>query len=216
MIRRLERTVASPPDKPAVGNADHPMRKVTRQIAFEPGGWTPERMAKVVELFDGLAPDWDARFQSAETQTPLRDALARGGPFTGPCVELGAGTGRATGALVEQFGTALACDVSSEMLRLFGEPAAQPVRADSAALPVCDGGAGTLVLVNAFLFPAEAARVLARDGALVWVNTLGDATPIHLPPDDVVSALRAATNEAWMAVAAEAGWGEWAVVRREP
>ena len=76
MIRRLERTVASPPDKPAVGNADHPMRKVTRQIAFEPGGWTPERMAKVVELFDGLAPDWDARFQSAETQTPLCDALS--------------------------------------------------------------------------------------------------------------------------------------------
>ena len=216
MIRRLERVVASPPDRPAVGNADHPMRNVTRQIAFEPDGWTPERMAKVVELFDGLAPDWDARFQSSETQTPLRDALARGGPLVGPCVELGAGTGRATGALVACFGTALACDVSGEMLRLFGEPAAQPVRADSAALPVRDGGAGTLVLVNAFLFPTEVARVLAGDGALVWVNTLGDATPIHLPVDDVIGALRAATNETWTAVAAEAGWGEWAVVRREP
>lgn len=211
MIERLLRRVDGPPDRPAVGNADHPMRKVTRQIAFEPGGWTAERKAKVIELFDGLAPDWDARFQAAETQTPLRDALERGGPLAGPCVEVGAGTGRATGALVERFGTVLAVDVSLGMLQRFGEPAAQPVLADGGTLPVRDAGVGTLVLVNAFLFPAEVERVLAPGGAVVWVNTLGDATPIHLPVDDVVAALPGA----WGAVTADAGWGTWSVVRRD-
>lgn len=211
MIERLPRLVASPPDRPAVGNADHPMRKVTRQIAFEPGGWTAERKAKVVELFDGLAPDWDARFQAAETQTPLRDAIERGGPLAGPCVEVGAGTGRATGALVERFGTVLAVDVSFEMLRRFGEAAAQPVLGDGGTLPVRDAAVGTLVLVNAFLFPAEVERVLAPGGAVLWVNTIGDATPIHLPVDDVVAALPGA----WRAVTADAGWGTWSVVRRD-
>jgi SAM-dependent methyltransferase len=215
MIHRLGRVVPAPPDRPQVGGPDHPMRKVTRQVAFEPGGWTPERLARIVELFDGLAPEWDARDQGAHTQTPLRDALDRGGPFAGPCVELGAGTGRATGALVERFAPVLASDVAGEMLRRFQEPAAQPVRADSSALPVRAGSVGTLVLVNAFLFPAEAARVLAPAGALVWVNTLGDATPIHLPVADVVEAMTTVAGGSWQAITAEAGWGEWAVVRRE-
>lgn len=211
MIETLDRVVPAPPGRPEVGNADHPMRKVTRQIAFEPGGWTAERRARVTELFDGLAPDWDARVAAAETQTPLRDALVRGGPLTGPCVEVGAGTGRATGALVERFGPVLAVDVSFEMLVRFGEPAAQPVLADGGTLPVRTGSVGTLVLVNAFLFPAEVERVLAPGGALVWVNTLAESTPIHLPVADVVGALPGR----WTARTAEAGWGLWAAVRRD-
>jgi SAM-dependent methyltransferase len=211
VIEVLPRVVPSPPDRPDVAGADHPMRAVTRQIAFEPGGWTPERKAKVAALFDSLAPGWDTRFQADETQPPLRDALARGGPLAGPCVEVGAGTGRATVALVERFGPVLAVDVSAEMLARFGEPRAQPVLADGGSLPVGDGAVGTVVLVNAFLFPAELDRVLRPDGAVVWVNTLGDATPIHLPVADVVDALPGR----WRAVTADAGWGTWAVVRRD-
>lgn len=210
MIEVLPRVVPCPPDRPDVGGPDHPMRAVTRQIAFEPGGWTPERKAKVVKLFDELAPGWDTRFQADETQTPLRDALERGGPLAGPCVEVGAGTGRATGALVERFGPVLAVDVSHEMLRRFMEPAAQPVLADGGTLPVRDASVGTVVLVNAFLFADELERVLRPGGAVVWINTLGDATPIHLPIDDVVAALPGS----WSAVTAEAGWGTWGVVRR--
>ena len=210
MIEMLPRVVPSPPGRPDVGNADHPMRKVTRQVAFEPGGWTAERRAKVVELFDGLADGWDDRFQATETATPLRDGLARGGALSGPCVELGAGTGRATGVLVDRFASVLALDVSWEMLARFAEPRATPVLGDSSALPVRDRSVGALVLVNAFLFPAEVARVLASGGAVVWVNTLGDATPIHLPVTDVVAALPGR----WDAVASDASWGQWAVVRR--
>ena len=209
-VETLSRVIASPPDRPQVGGADHPMRKVTRQIAFEPNGWDGERRAKVAELFDGLAPDWDSRAQSSETRTPLVDALARGGELLGPCVELGAGTGRATRPLLDHFGSVLAADIAIEMLRRFQEPVAMAVRADSASLPLRDASVGTLVLVNAFLFPSEVERVVAPGGAVVWVNTLAEDTPIHLPVAEVVNALPGA----WHAVTAAAGWGLWAVVRR--
>ena len=52
--------------------------------------------------------------------------------------------------------------------------------------------------------------MLARGGALVWVNTLAEWTPIHLPPEDVVAALPGAWDGVW----AHAGWGTWTVVRR--
>ena len=51
------------------------------------------------------------------------------------------------------------------------------------------GAAAAVVLVNCFLFPDEVDRVLAPDGVVVWVNSSGAETPIHLPPDDVVAAL---------------------------
>ena len=211
-ISVLDRVVASPPDRPRVGNADHPMRKVTRQVAFEPSGWTDERKAKVAELFDSMASGWDERASAGETQTPLLDALARGGGLNGPCVEIGAGTGRATGPLLERFGSVLAVDVSIGMLRHFREPAAMAVLGDGAQLPMRDASVGTIVLVNAFLFPAEYDRALAPGGTIVWVNTLADNTPIHLPVDDVVAALPGA----WDAVTADAGWGLWATVSRAP
>jgi hypothetical protein len=44
----------------------------------------------------------------------------------------------------------------------------------------------------------------------MWVNTSGDQTPIYLPAEDVVASLPGQ----WDAVAAEAGWGTWVVVRR--
>jgi hypothetical protein len=81
---------------------------------------------------------------------------------------------------------------------------------DAARLPVHDGSIDAAVLVNALLFPLEIDRVLAPDGALLWVNTRGDETPIHLPPDDVDAAMPGE----WSGLAAEAGAGLWAVLRR--
>ena len=60
------------------------------------------------------------------------------------------------------------------------------------------------------LFPAEVDRVLAPDGAVVWVNTFGEETPIHLAPDDVIAALPGR----WTAVAGRAGTGLCGVARR--
>jgi hypothetical protein len=78
------------------------------------------------------------------------------------------------------------------------------------ALPLADGAAEAVVLVNCFLFPQEVDRVLAPDGVVVWVNSSGDQTPIHLPPSDVVAALPGR----WQGVESEAGAGLWCVLRR--
>lgn len=209
MIRALPRIMPALPDRPEAGGPDHPMRKVTRQVAFEPDGWTPERATKVAELFNALAPEWHTRM-SETRQEPLRDALERGGVKGGRCVEVGSGTGYGTRELVGSFDEVIAVDIALEMLRRAPGDLGPRVLADGAALPLADGAADAVVLVNALLFPAEVARVLAPAGALVWVNSLGDATPIHLSAADVAKALPGN----WDGPASEAGWGTWCVLRR--
>lgn len=207
---RLERVVAAPPGRPTLEPDRRPIREVTRQVAFDPGAWTPERAARVVELFDGLAPDWNSR-AGVRTEA-VADALARGGPFPpGPVLEIGSGTGVATPLVAAALGQVVSVDLSPGMLALAPHLTPQ-VRADAAVLPFPAGAAAVVVLVNMFLFPAEVDRVLRPDGVVVWVNTLGDETPIHLPAGDVVAALPGA----WDAVTADAGWGTWATVRRAP
>ncbi|MDQ1395887.1 MAG: hypothetical protein QOG64_1146 [Acidimicrobiaceae bacterium] len=210
-VRWLDRTIPAPDAGPALGpapgGADHPMRTVTQQIAFE-AGWSAPRRAKVAALFDDLAEGWDARYAADPTRSaPLADALSRGGRLQGPCLEVGSGTGQNTGALERHLGPVISVDLSGEMLRRAG---GRRVQADAVALPVPDRSAGTIVLVNAFLFPAETDRVLAADGSLVWVNTSGSDTPIHLTPEAVEEALPGH----WHGVAADAGRGLWAVFRR--
>jgi ubiquinone/menaquinone biosynthesis C-methylase UbiE len=84
------------------------------------------------------------------------------------------------------------------------------VQADAAQLPVHDGAFDAVVLINMFLFPAEVARVLAPGGAVVWVNSSGPTTPIHLTAAEVDAALPGN----WDGVASHAGAGEWCVLRR--
>lgn len=209
MIELLPRVIAELPDRPEIGGPDHPMRKVTRQVAFEPTGWTPERAGKVTELFNTLAPEWHTRMNEAR-QEPLRDALERGGVKGGLCVEVGSGTGFGTRELVGHFDRILAVDIAMEMLQRAPAAHGSRVCADASALPLENGSADAIVLVNALLFPKEVERVLARDGALVWVNSVGDRTPIHLSADDVELALPGR----WRGTASEAGWGTWCVLRR--
>jgi len=197
-------------EREAGANADHPMRRVTRQVAFEPEGWTPDRRAKVAELFDGLAPEWHTR-EVPGRYDALNDALARGDvPTDGPTLELGSGTGLSTPLLAGHFPDLIAADLSIEMLRLAPAATAPRVQGDSAELPFPKGSLQVVVVVNMLLFPEEMARVLAPDGALVWVNTSGDRTPIHLPADDVVKAL----GEGWTGRTSQAGTGTWCVSRR--
>lgn len=210
MLERLPTVVPREPGRPTLADEAHPMRAVTRQIAFEPTGWTDERRAKVAELFDALAPEWHEK-DVANRHDAILDALDRGGPFSAlPCVELGSGVGSHTGELAERFDRVVSLDVSFEMLRRAPAALAPRVLADSARLPFADGAIGTAVLINMFLFPAELDRVLGPDGAVVFVSSMGDATPIYLDAADVEAALPGA----WAGVAAAAGWGTWAVFRR--
>lgn len=189
---------------------DSPIRKVTRQIAFE-RGWDADRAAKVAELFDGMSDTWTADHDLADRYLPLQDALDRGQIAPGRVVELGSGTGLGTRMLNAHFGGGItAMDLSFGMLRNAPADWGSRVRADSSVLPLADSSADVLVLVNMFLFPDEVDRVLSDEGAVVWVNTMGDQTPIHLPAEDVVAALPGD----WTGVASHAGFGMWAVAQR--
>jgi SAM-dependent methyltransferase len=201
------------------GGADHPMRIMTRRAAgLEGPGWDADARAEVAGLFDRLAPEWHTRV-SPQREAVVVDALDRGLPAVagrsegrrpGTAVEVGSGIGTYSALLAERFERVVAVDLSAEMLRLAaGEPAVR-VLADSAALPLADGAADALVLVNMLLFPDEVDRVLAADGCVVWANSSGESTPIHLPPEDVIAALPGA----WTGIASRAGVGLWAVVRR--
>ncbi len=189
---------------------DHPIRKATRQIAFD-GGWSRERAVKVGELFDSLSGEWHTDHSDPVRLSPVRDALTRGELDTsGLWVELGAGTGAGTEVLKPQVDTLLAMDLSWGMLNNGANVATSKVQADSSALPLEASSVDVVVCVNMFLFPDEVDRVLKPAGQLLWVNTMGDQTPIHLPADDVAKALPGE----WEGITAHAGTGFWAVYHR--
>jgi hypothetical protein len=96
------------------------------------------------------------------------------------------------------------------MLRRSPPAPGRRVQADAATLPLADGSASAVVLINALLFPPEVDRVLAPGGAVVWVNSSGEETPIHLPPEEVAAVLPGE----WDGVASRAGVGLWCVLRR--
>jgi hypothetical protein len=197
-----------------LGSDDHPMRIMTRRAAglLEPA-WDDTARDEVAAFFDGLAPEWHTRTGPARDAV-VADALDRGLTTSGVvgdvCVELGSGIGAYTPKLAGRWRRVLASEVSLEMLRRAPAGAGHPVLADGARLPLADGAADAVVLINCFLFPGEVDRLLSADGVVVWVNSSGGETPIHLPPEDVVAALPGA----WAAVAGHAGLGLWCVARR--
>jgi hypothetical protein len=216
VITELPVVIDAPEGEASWGAAavDHPMRTVTRAVAFDPDGWTSERQAEVVALFDSLAPEWTSRDVPGR-ELPILDALDRGLAALAPsslgrAIELGGGTGLYSAAMAERFATLVTIDLSWEMIRLVPDGPALPVQGDGSRLPLADGSVDALVLVNMFLFPAEADRVLAPEGMVVWVNSRGPETPIHLTAAEVDDALPGH----WDGVASRAGWGTWSVHRR--
>lgn len=106
--------------------------------------------------------------------------------------------------------TRLVCTDLSEQMLLHAPDLAPRVRADASALPFADYHFNAILVINMLLFPSEIDRLLRSDGVLVWVNTLGDQTPIHLPPADVLGALPGQ----WSGITARAGTGFWLTARR--
>lgn len=197
-----------------VGGPDHPMRIATRRAAgLDAGGWTGELRTEVARFFDGLASEWHTRTSPGRVAV-VRDALVRGldssGAPRGLVVEVGSGIGTYSPLLAERFKQVLAVDLSMEMLKLAPATPAHRVQGDGARLPIRDGAADAMVLINAFLFPAEVQRALASDGVLLWVNSSGEHTPIYLSADDLVAALPGR----WSGVASRAGEATWCMLRR--
>jgi len=165
----------------------------------------------MAELFDSMAAEWASRHVDDTKAAPVLDALERGSvPVDGDWLELGSGTGAGTRLLSGVVGSLVATDLSSEMLRHAPAELAPRVNADASTLPFGDDAFDAVLMINMLLFPHEVDRVLRPDGVIVWVNTLGDQTPIHLPPDDVVAMLPGE----WDGRTARAGTGFWLTARR--
>lgn len=197
------------------GSAEHPMRIATRRAAgLDPRGWTGELRSEVIEFFDGLAHEWHTR-ATPERLAVVTDALTRGlDPLRirrGVAVEIGSGIGIYSGLVAQRFPSALAIDLSREMLQRAPAGPSHRVQADGARLPLRDASVSAVILINAFLFPAEVDRVLSPDGALLWVNMSGEYTPIYLSADDLIARLPGT----WTGVASGAGEGTWCVLRRQ-
>jgi SAM-dependent methyltransferase len=199
--------------KPSVaGGSTHPMRTMTRRAAgLEGEPWDDDARATVGAYFDELAPDWHTR-TSPQRDAVITDALNRGvGDRAGDlCLEVGSGIGAYTPQLAPRWRRVVATELAIEMLRRAPADVGHRVLADGAQLPFGDGRADAVVLVNCFLFPDEVARVLAPDGLVLWVNSSGAETPIHLPPEDVIEALPGR----WEGVRSTAGIGIWCALRR--
>jgi len=212
MIRWLDPRDPQEPDAALLDAARrHPLRLITRGVAAEVGVWTPATRRDVRTAYDEVA-DRGATRPPREQLEVVRDALERGGLGApdGPVVELGCGDGWATPLLRERFGSTVAVDLSLRMLRRVGPPTPL-VQADAGALPLPDHVVDVAVGINMLLFPIELDRVLAWDGAVVWVSSRGPVTPVHLAPEEVAAALPGR----WGGVAARCGPGVWCVLRRD-
>ncbi|NND75182.1 MAG: class I SAM-dependent methyltransferase [Ilumatobacter sp.] len=199
---------ARPPERFA--GPDNPMRQLTRAVA-DGGAWTAANADSVAELFDGMAEDWSATHVDPVKRAPVDDALDRGDvPLAGSWLELGAGTGAGARVLSGRVGSLITTDLSFEMLSHAPGDLAPRVQADAAALPFPAESFDAILLINMLLFPGEVDRVLRGHGVVLWVNTMGDQTPIHLPADDVLVALPGS----WHGRTAQAGTGFWLTARR--
>lgn len=208
-ITRLDDAPGRRDPEPFAG-PDHPMRKVTRQVAFE-GGWDSARAAKVGALFDGMAADWAEVSTEPIKAAPIADAIERGGlTATGRWLELGSGTGAGTRILAPAVESLIACDLAGEMLAHAPGELAPRVRGDASSLPFAADTFVGVMMVNMLLFPVEIDRILGVGGQVLWINTLGDQTPIHLPVEDVAEVLPGS----WQVTTARAGTGFWAVLSR--
>ena len=189
---------------------DHPIRKITRIMAFG-GTWTEQNAESMSNLFDGMASEWSERHVDPTKRAPVEDAIDRGEvPLDGAWLEVGAGTGAGAQVLSGRVGSHISTDLSMGMLSFAPSELSPRVQADATRLPFADDTFDAILMINMMLFPHEVDRLLRPDGAIVWVNTLGDQTPIHLPADDVLDALPGQ----WSGRTARAGTGFWLSAHR--
>jgi SAM-dependent methyltransferase len=211
-ITTLPRVVDEPEGKPVRPEAADNQRLMA-EVLNDASSWTPEIADLTTQVFDAMAETWvDER--GSYREAPLVDALGRGCPFpTGPCLEIGSGTGVLTPHLRAIWDDVVCVDLSVQMMSR--QRTGCQVQADASDLPFPEGRFDVVVIGDAPLFVKETLRVLSSSGCLIWSNALGSGAPYHLRTVDIWDALVAATpTSKWTAVESEALWGSWVVFRR--
>ncbi len=209
MIKYLPAIIDPPIELPEMDGTNHLMRIITQESAYDAGSWTARRAREVTSFFDEIAPDWNERVPAGE-MAGVADALERGQLARGGlCLEVGAGTGRATAHLAKWFDQVVAVDISLVMLEQI--EGSHRLLADGARLPCADHSVDAVALANMFLFPDEVKRVLKPDGVLVWYNSIGELTPIHLSDEQLLEVM----GDGWHGIASQWSHASWCVLRRD-
>ncbi len=156
-----------------------------------------------------MADEWD-EWAVEGYLDPLVDALTRLDLSGRRCIDVGCGTGLAFGVLAARFEEVIGIEIAPGMLSLARErPNGTVIAGDAAALPLPEGSVDVVFVINALTFVDEIKRVLRPGGLMVWIASLGEDTPIYVPP----ATLGRAFGVEWECVAAHAGWGTWVCVR---
>lgn len=189
------------------------MQEISRAVAFDPTSWSPGVANEVRAIFDARAENWYTHETDAYLAS-LASALDSAGIGGGTCLDIGTGTAIHEATLAARFERVLAVDFSPRMLAWAKRGSAVFVQADAARLPFTDSSVDTIVCVNMFLFAVGYARVLKRDGTLVFVSTRAQETPIYLDPNELGEAMASLVDPAFEMTTGSTGQSCWSIVRR--
>jgi SAM-dependent methyltransferase len=165
-------------------------RLATDVVVRRPALWRLFRGA-MRRQFDKLAPAWDA-MRSAGHLESLTAALEAVPAAPRSVLDVGTGTGTAARAIAvhwpdaEVIGVDVADRMIAEARRLLPPELDGRVRferADASDLPFPDESFDLAVLSNMIPFFDEIERVLRPGGSVAFVWSVGDQTPIYVPPD---------------------------------
>ncbi len=211
-ITSLPRVVEAPDGRPVRPEAPDNQR-LMGEILRDPSRWTPDLARVTTEVFDALSAGWvDER--GGYRAAPLVDALDRGRlPRGGRCLEIASGTGILTPYLLERWDEVVCVDLSLGMMAHQSHRCR--ILADASILPFPDGAFDVIAIGDGPLFAAEAVRLLAGDGVLVWSNALGAGAPYFQRTEALWDKLaEEAPASTWSALESDALWGSWAVFHR--
>jgi SAM-dependent methyltransferase len=163
-------------------------RLVTNAVVRRPSLWRLFSRPLRAQ-FERLAPQWDT-MRAAQAFEPFEAALQTL-PAPKRALDLGTGTGRAATLIALRFPEAsvVGLDLAEAMVaearrnlpaELEGRVSFE--QGDAAHLPYEDGAFDLVALANMIPFFDELARVVAAGGVVLFSFSLGEETPIYVPP----------------------------------